>query len=121
MTTNLNNFYAYIRLAKTYWFLTAFIFPISISLILIKYFNNLKYKILLKQFEGKVVLITGASSGLGEALAHCFYNAGCKVILSARRENELIRVRDILVNTYKVFIYDFKNKFFFFVKLYVIL
>ncbi|KAK6625221.1 hypothetical protein RUM43_005512 [Polyplax serrata] len=53
------------------------------------------------KLEGKVVLITGASSGLGEALAHCFYRAGCKVILSARREKELERVRGILLQKYQ--------------------
>jgi len=42
---------------------------------------------------GKVVIITGASSGLGEALAHTFYVAGCKVVLAARRQEELERVR----------------------------
>lgn len=46
---------------------------------------------------GQVVLITGASSGLGEALAHTFYHAGCKVILVARRQEELERVRKDLM------------------------
>lgn len=41
----------------------------------------------------QVVLITGASSGLGEAMAHTFYLAGCKVVLAARRKEELERVR----------------------------
>lgn len=40
-----------------------------------------------------MVLVTGASSGLGEALAHCFYERGCKVILAARRVDELERVK----------------------------
>lgn len=52
-----------------------------------------------KRLFGKVVLITGASSGLGEALAHVFYRAGCKVILSARRSNELERVKMSLMAT----------------------
>jgi len=43
--------------------------------------------------KGKVVLITGASSGLGEAIAHAFYGAGAKLILCARRESELQRVK----------------------------
>lgn len=47
---------------------------------------------------GKVVLITGASSGLGEAMAHVFYRAGCKVVLAARRQDELERVRRDLMN-----------------------
>lgn len=40
-----------------------------------------------------VVLITGASSGLGEACAHAFYDAGCRVILCARRTTQLQRVK----------------------------
>lgn len=46
-------------------------------------------------------MITGASSGLGEALAHIFYSCGCKVILVARRKNELERVKNDLMK-YKV-------------------
>src|SRR5260370_5184709 len=44
-------------------------------------------------FQDRRVWITGASSGIGEALAHAFHNAGAKVILSARREEELKRVQ----------------------------
>ena len=39
------------------------------------------------------MLITGASSGIGEALAYEFSRLGAYVILSARRENELKRVQ----------------------------
>lgn len=49
------------------------------------------------KLKEKVVMITGASSGLGESLAHSFYKAGCRVILSARRQNELERVRNDLL------------------------
>lgn len=47
-------------------------------------------------------MITGASSGLGEALAHVFYDCGCKVILISRRKEELERVKNALMNTYHV-------------------
>lgn len=47
-----------------------------------------------------MVVVTGASSGLGEALAHEFYKRGCKVVLCARRRNELERVRMDLLRTY---------------------
>ena len=44
-------------------------------------------------FTGQVVWITGASSGIGEALAYAFSVAGARVILSSRRADELERVR----------------------------
>nr|CAG4643260.1 EOG090X07KM [Ilyocryptus agilis] len=49
--------------------------------------------------EGKVVLITGASSGLGEALARCFYREGCRLIIASRRHTELERVRNQLMGS----------------------
>lgn len=47
-------------------------------------------------FDGKVVWVTGASSGIGEALAKAFASEGAKLILSARRPAELERVRDAI-------------------------
>lgn len=46
------------------------------------------------QLKNKVVWITGASSGIGEALAYVCANEGAQLILSARREDELKRVAD---------------------------
>jgi short-subunit dehydrogenase len=43
--------------------------------------------------DSQRVWITGASSGIGEALAYEFHRAGAKLILSARREDELKRVQ----------------------------
>ncbi|XP_046832795.1 dehydrogenase/reductase SDR family member 7 [Vespa crabro] len=43
--------------------------------------------------KGKVVWITGASSGIGEHLAYVLAKAGCKLILSARRESLLQNVK----------------------------
>lgn len=46
----------------------------------------------------QVVVITGASSGIGEALAHAFYEQGSKVVLAARRKTELERVKNDLMS-----------------------
>lgn len=48
--------------------------------------------------EKKVVWITGASSGLGEAMAYEFNKKGNRLILSARREEELQRVMENCLN-----------------------
>ena len=48
------------------------------------------------ELNNKVVWITGASSGIGEATAIQLAAKGCKIILSARRENELERVKKLL-------------------------
>ena len=45
------------------------------------------------KFENKVVWITGASAGIGEAMAYEFNKRGSDVILSARRVEELERVK----------------------------
>ncbi|XP_015189142.1 PREDICTED: dehydrogenase/reductase SDR family member 7 [Polistes dominula] len=47
----------------------------------------------ISSLKGKVVWITGASSGIGEHLAYVLAKAGCKLILSARRELLLQNVK----------------------------
>ena len=51
----------------------------------------------MKSFEGKVVWITGASSGIGRALAEAYSNAGAFTIISARREELLLAVKESLI------------------------
>ncbi len=46
------------------------------------------------QLENKTVIITGASSGIGEAAAHLFADEGANLVLAARRERELVRIAD---------------------------
>ncbi|MFI3286164.1 MAG: SDR family oxidoreductase [Rikenellaceae bacterium] len=43
----------------------------------------------MKSQKGKVVVITGASSGIGEALSKVYAAAGAKVVMAARQEEKL--------------------------------
>lgn len=47
----------------------------------------------LNDLAGKVVLITGASSGIGEELAYQYAQKGAKLVLAARRRDLLEQVR----------------------------
>ncbi|MEN6454948.1 MAG: SDR family oxidoreductase [Prolixibacteraceae bacterium] len=46
--------------------------------------------------KGKVVIITGASSGIGKALAYEFASQGCKLVLAARRTVMLEMIKEEL-------------------------
>lgn len=48
---------------------------------------------MMKYFQNKVVWITGASSGIGEALTYELARHGARLILSSRRKDELERVK----------------------------
>lgn len=68
--------------------------PVSmISLLFFAFYR--KKNVVLKD---KVVFLTGASSGLGEALAEAFYICGCKLILAGRNEEKLEELKKRLEN-----------------------
>ena len=52
--------------------------------------------------SANTVLITGASSGIGEALAHCFAQAQYGVVLVARSEGKLKALAELLAQKYGV-------------------
>lgn len=52
--------------------------------------------------KGKIVFITGASSGIGEACAREFANLKANLILAARRKDRLKKLSDELENTNQI-------------------
>ena len=52
----------------------------------------------LDAYKGKIIWITGASSGLGAALGHEMAMKGAQVILSARRSDQLVTVKNRIMN-----------------------
>ncbi len=48
----------------------------------------------MNKIDGKIVWVTGASSGIGEALTYALDNKKCKLIISARRDKELEKVKE---------------------------
>lgn len=56
------------------------------------------------RLRGKIVWITGASSGIGEHLAYRLTQCGCKLVLSARRKDELERVKAQCISMYEMLI-----------------
>lgn len=53
----------------------------------------------MRNFEGRIVAITGASSGIGMALAYEFALLGAKLSLAARRTEKLIEIKNELKKT----------------------
>jgi NADP-dependent 3-hydroxy acid dehydrogenase YdfG len=47
----------------------------------------------MSNIKDKVIIITGASSGIGEATAHELASKGAKVVLAARREDRLLKLQ----------------------------
>ncbi|MDN6194835.1 MAG: SDR family NAD(P)-dependent oxidoreductase, partial [Alkalibacterium sp.] len=50
--------------------------------------------------KDKIVWITGASSGIGEEIAYGLAEKGAVLILSARRKEELNRVKENCIRRY---------------------
>jgi len=49
-------------------------------------------------FKEKVVVITGASRGIGEAAAHQFAKAGATVVVSSRKQDSIDEVAQAIIN-----------------------
>ena len=82
-----------------------FVFAVVIALLslLIAKFQDADFTLLVYEkfgtqpetsLRGKVVWITGASSGIGEHLAYRLAKCGCKLVLSSRRKEQLERVKE---------------------------
>ncbi|WP_316769188.1 SDR family oxidoreductase [Pedobacter frigiditerrae] len=54
--------------------------------------------------KDKIVWITGASSGIGEALVYAYNAAGARLIISSRNQDELSRVKSNCKNNFEVHI-----------------
>lgn len=54
------------------------------------------------RIKGKKVLITGATSGIGEAMARHFAEMGCNLIITGRRESRLVSLSDEITKNYDV-------------------
>lgn len=55
----------------------------------------------------KIVWITGASSGIGEALVYKYFKAGDKLIISGRNRDELFRVKGNCQNSFNIHVLAF--------------
>ncbi|XP_013186613.2 dehydrogenase/reductase SDR family protein 7-like [Amyelois transitella] len=80
------------------WYIKYVGLPITVGVTIYSLLCHMNQRKLRAALRNKVVVITGASSGIGEALAHTFYDQGSKVVLVARRGKELNRVKDDLMS-----------------------
>lgn len=84
------------NLNSTNWYLKYVGIPLTVGVAVYSLLKQICIRKRRAALQGKVVVITGASSGIGEALAHAFYEHGSKVVLAARRATELERVKQDL-------------------------
>ncbi|XP_047966862.1 11-beta-hydroxysteroid dehydrogenase A-like [Salvia hispanica] len=85
--------HAFLNLAAppvTYFSLMLFLPPFQIF----NFFLSILGALFSEHISGKVVLITGASSGIGESLAYEYAKRGACLVLAARRERSLQEVAD---------------------------
>ena len=61
----------------------------------------------MKSFKGVTVLITGASSGIGEAFARNLASRGANLILTARSEDKLRQIANELSEKHSIEVYVF--------------
>jgi NAD(P)-dependent dehydrogenase (short-subunit alcohol dehydrogenase family) len=54
------------------------------------------------ELEGKVVLITGGSRGMGEQMAHAFAREGASIIVASRKLGNCVKVADEISGRYGV-------------------
>ncbi|XP_074033032.1 dehydrogenase/reductase SDR family member 7 isoform X3 [Leptinotarsa decemlineata] len=59
-----------------------------------------------RRLKGKVVFITGASSGIGEHIAYALAKCGVRLVLAARRNEELQRVKRNCIDSSKGLLED---------------
>lgn len=57
------------------------------------------------ELRGKVVWVTGASSGIGEELTYQLAKIGALLVISARREDELERVKKKCLRKYNLLLH----------------
>jgi len=58
--------------------------------------------------KGKIVFITGASSGIGEGTAQAFAAQGAKILMCARRDDRLEKLAQTLEFDYGVAVHYFR-------------
>jgi NADP-dependent 3-hydroxy acid dehydrogenase YdfG len=64
-------------------------------------------RVFMNRLHNKIVLITGATSGIGYASASAFAKQGAKLIIVGRREEKLFGLRDELIKNYAATIYAY--------------
>jgi len=70
--------------------------------------NNISTEEIMESLKGKVVFITGASSGIGKACAYQFAEAGANLIISARRLNMINEIAENIKSKYSVEVFAFR-------------